>query len=909
MSSTATSSIVNSPLAGRISAFSKRNATPPDQTLATRRDEQTPGAAGVIILDAAGQLHAQVKRALSDAKPAGTPLVLRHADNIAQARELLRRHRDSAVLVLSSAAVPDTDWQEVVRSLQRSARIADLQLVLCLHDNAPAPGQQLLSDLGIQACGTESGATAEWLYTAVTASVRGFINLNRIRQLERAQKRLEGRLEEKIQSCNEIDRNLQQEVDHTVLTERALRAAEQRLSTIQRSAGVGSWTWHMDSDHLQFTDQARHILGLQSQDAAIDLSVFMDLVHPDDRIMVREALNKARIHQPYTVDHRIVHHDGEVRRIQQRGELLFDDVAGPRVLVVTVLDVTEQCRANAWEKNLATALDQVDESVMITDCRGVIEYVNSAFERRSGFPRREVVGNKPDMLRSGRHGDAFYQNLWQTVLRGETFRGSFVNRRRDGDLFHEEMTITPAKTCHDKLTHFVATGRDMTDHVVNQDYLDQIQHQDVLTGLANRRSLLENLTRMLQFAEGHRRGVVVLFMDIDRFKLINDTMGYDVGDQLLRGVAKRLTETVRDRDVVARLGTDEFAILLDDILTPRDVTKVTRKIVDALSAPFAIEGRELVITVSIGISLFPSDGQDPTALVKQADETMRRVKKRGGNGFKFYSDTDSAVSSERLALEAGLHKALENGDFILHYQPQFDLNSEKIIGAEALVRWNDADRGIISPGQFVPLAEENGMIVRLGEWVLRSACEQAMRWHDAGLVGWPVAVNLSSRQFEQPDLVAMIERVLNETGLAPEYLELEVTEGLLINDIKRAGSTLIRLSDMGIQLSLDDFGTGYSSLSYLRRLPFDTLKIDQSFVRDIGTDADSAAIISAIISLADALGLRTLAEGVETVRQSEFLRAQGCQYTQGFLYSQPLPVPALERLITNPDTLELGMLA
>ncbi|MDP3937418.1 MAG: EAL domain-containing protein [Deltaproteobacteria bacterium] len=435
-----------------------------------------------------------------------------------------------------------------------------------------------------------------------------------------------------------------------------------------------------------------------------------------------------------------------------------------------------------------------------------------------------------------------------------------------------------------------------------EERLRHMSRYDSMTNVANRPFLYDRLELALARAKRHQRVLAVLILDLDHFKAINDTLGHTVGDRLLKRVAERLTGSLRASDTVARLGGDEFALLLPELTEVEDVTKVVDKIMTELKQPSVIDEQELFVSASIGSSVYPADGDDAETLLKNADSAVQRAKQLGRNNHQFYSPVMNAKASKRLQLGNALRRAVEREQFVLHYQPQVDLHTQRVVGVEALVRWRHPGWGMIPPNEFIPLAEETGLIFPIGEWVLRTACAQARRWQDAGLPAMRVSVNLSSRQFNQGNLVDVITSVLRETRLSPDYLELELTESSFMHNEEDTLATLRRLKEMGLHIAIDDFGTGYSSLRYLKRFPIDVLKIDRSFVKDIPADAEDAAIVEAIIAMARALGLRVIAEGVETPEQLTYLMAQGCSLMQGFYLSQPLEVEELTRSLAEGDT-------
>ncbi|MGD8573582.1 MAG: EAL domain-containing protein [Gammaproteobacteria bacterium] len=558
------------------------------------------------------------------------------------------------------------------------------------------------------------------------------------------------------------------------------------------------------------------------------------------------------------------------------------------------VEIAERRRTEAEMVKLSSALTQAADAVMVTNREGVIEYVNPAFESVTGFPADSVIGRQPNVLKSDQHDAIFFEQLWETILSGEVFRGVLINRKRDGSDYHEEKTITPLRDDNGEITHFVATGKDITDRIKVQEKLEFLAHHDPVTRLPNRVLLLDRLEQAVIRARRERSGVAVLFLDLDGFKAINDTVGHHAGDRFLTEVARRLQRCVREEDTVARLGGDEFAILLEGAHSHNAIETVTRKVLDDLAAPLILDDRELYATASIGISRFPRDGDDVHTLLRKADTAMYQAKETGKNTFTFYSRVAGSEESQRMELEQQLRRAVEHHQFEMYYQPQLSIHTGMVVGAEALIRWQHPDRGLIEPSRFIYVLEETGLIMEVGDWVVREACQQVRYWMDAGLPPLRVSVNLSSLQFGKRDLVGYIARVIDDTRISPRQLHVEITEGLLASNMESTIEILRKLTALGVSISVDDFGVGYSSLNYLKRFPINTLKIDQSFVRDVTTDPDDAAIIKAIIALAHSMKLDVIAEGVETVEQLEFLAGKGCHEVQGHLFGKPMPASVFE---------------
>lgn len=560
-------------------------------------------------------------------------------------------------------------------------------------------------------------------------------------------------------------------------------------------------------------------------------------------------------------------------------------------------DITDLQQIEAEMHILSSALEQTADLVLITNVEGVIEYVNPAFEVTTGYTREDVIGKKPNILRSGKQETQFYQRLWETILRGDVFSDVFINARKDGSIYYEEKSITPIRDKQNNITHFIATGKDISERMRVQERLHYMAHHDALTKLPNRTLFMDRLRQAMARARWHKRLIAVMFLDLDRFKNINDSLGHIVGDQLLVQLTQRLSSGVRAGDTIARFGGDEFAVLLDDIASEKDISQLAKKILDTMIPAFVIQGHEFFITASIGVSIFPNDGEDAETLLRNADVAMYRAKDLGRNNYQFYSNEMSARAFERLTLENSLRHALKRLEFSLLYQPQIDIKTRHIIGVEALLRWQHPDLGVIMPSDFIPLLEETGLIVEVGDWVLHTALQQAASWHMAGFDFLKVSINLSGRQFNNPDFITSLQTTIQNAGLSPNMIELELTESMLMRNASKTISALNTLHHLGINIAVDDFGTGYSSLNYLRRFPISTLKIDRSFIRDVIDDADDRAITSAIIVMAQSLNLIVIAEGVESEEQLIFLQSLDCDQIQGNFYSAPVTATAIGKML------------
>ncbi|MFO0791447.1 MAG: PAS domain S-box protein [Pirellulales bacterium] len=823
------------------------------------------------------------------------------------------------------------------------------------------------------------------------------------------------------------------DVTSQVLAEKALRESEERFRELTDNIDEVFWIRDIDFGHrIYYVSPAfEKIWGRTCQSLLQDPRVFVESVHPDDRKTLVEQWHTASTNWRYEAQYRIVRPDGEIRWISDHSFPVYDDRGKVCRCAGVARDITAKCRREDELRKLMLAIEQSPAAIVITDKRGVIEFVNPKFSEVTGYSAEEVIGMNPRVLKSGTHDDAFYRELWETISAGRIWQGEFSNkkkngelywesasvspvrnqsneithylavkeditnkvhdreklrlqssalaaaansifitnekgqvtwanaafcrmsgyaleellgqtprimksgehppsfykklwntilagdvwseevveRRKDGSLYTVHQTITPLKDDHGKIRHFIAVQEDITARKQAESKIHQMAYHDVLTGLPNRIQLQQRLAEATSCARRKSTSVALHFIDLDRFKVINDTLGHSVGDELLVEVAGRLKGCLRAGDLAARLGGDEFAVIQTATDGPAEAAALARRIVEVMAPPFRLAGRDIHTSPSIGISMFPLDGHDEEQLIKNADLAMYSAKKEGRNNFQFFTDSLNSQIRDRLSIEADLHRAIRRHEFVLYYQPQVDIATGALIGMEALIRWQHPTRGLLLPSLFIGVAEECSLIHAISSWVLENACRQNVAWHRAGYPRHRVAVNVSSANFKHADFFGVISGALRRTGLPPRFLELEVTETLLLQD-EQVRIATPKLKELGVALSIDDFGTGYSSLTYLRRLPVEKLKIDRSFVNGISDASDDAIIAKAIIDLGHALGHTVIAEGVETRKQLEHLRKLGCDEAQGYLFGRPMPAAEFEQLLerdaTNDNLLALA---
>ncbi|MEW6611422.1 MAG: EAL domain-containing protein [Pseudomonadota bacterium] len=677
-----------------------------------------------------------------------------------------------------------------------------------------------------------------------------------------------------------------------------MSGSAEEFAEIINLAPLAFWSADAGLRRIHFISRAAHALtGFDAGEFEGNPDLWFSRLLDADRqaaLLIHEQVVRDR--SPGRYQARFRHRDGSVRWLDNYVFPALDDAGKVVRQHGCVVDVTQAKQQEEALRKTALVFEHLYEGILITDAQGLIEHVNPAFTRITGYTAAEILGATPGILSSGLHDKAFYELMWSALLREGHWSGEIWNRRKSGEVYPQWLQIATIRDDAGAVQNYVAVFSDLSRRkALEAQVLHQAMH-DVLTDLPNRRSLEERLLQAIAQARRHGNQLAVLFLDLDGFKEVNDTLGHEVGDVLLQLAARRLRSCLREEDTLARWGGDEFVVLLPRVDGLESVLTVAERLLAVLNVPFELDHMQLQLNGSIGIAQFPGCGQDVSTLLRHADAAMYAAKKEGGGKYRLFGRSVAPLMLERSLLKRGLQRALDGSEFVLHYQPKVDFHSGRIVGAEALLRWQDPERGLRGPVEFIALAEEMGLILPIGEWVLGEACRQAQRWHRAGHE-LHVAVNLSARQFQDPDLVAKLAQILAESRIAPCQLQLEVTESVAMERPEVGYAMMQECVAMGVGIAIDDFGTGYSSLAYLKRLPAREIKIDRAFVRDVVSDPDDRAIVGAVVALGRALGRRVTAEGVETREQFACLKEMGCDLVQGYWTGRPMPADAFEALL------------
>ncbi|MFK0085809.1 EAL domain-containing protein [Pseudomonas sp. NPDC090755] len=705
-------------------------------------------------------------------------------------------------------------------------------------------------------------------------------------QLREAQAGLESRVAQRSQELDQANR--------------ALRKSEQRLAQALEASELGLWDWNLETDEIHHT-QLHELFGLDPglvQEMEVHLK---PRLHPQDLPLLKRTLVehlKGRT-EDYRIEYRIRHGQGHWCWIEDRGRAIEHDASGRVVRMLgTRRDISARKAQEEQQRLAATVFEAAREGIVILDPDFSLLAVNQAFCRVTGYVREELLGGRLLELPCSRDAWRHYQAIEQALEQYGSWEGELVEARKNGELYPQWLQLNGVRDTHGNISSIVGFFTDLSARRESEERLRYLAHYDELTGLANRALFRLRLHEANQRVRLSGRGLALLHIDLDRFKLLNDSLGHEMADQLLKRVAQRIGNAMPEADTVARLSGDEFSVLFDGYTNLSSLVRVAARLLDKLRVPLRVDGHELVISASVGISLLSDTSRDVTALVSQANMAMQHAKHLGGDNFQFYTESLQASTLQRLQLENQLRKAIEARQLQVYYQPKLCLATGRLHAAEALVRWQHPQWGMVPPADFIGLAEETGLIAPMGEFVLRQACWQACEWQRQGLEPIRVSVNLSVYQLRQGKLVSLVRQVLDESGLAPHLLELELTESQLLDSVEHIIATFRQLHELGVKLAIDDFGTGYSSLSYLKRFPVDYVKIDQAFIRGLAEGSEDAAITRAIIVMAKSLNLKVVAEGVETPEQLHFLREQGCNEVQGYLISRPVPAIELVGLMS-----------
>jgi len=743
--------------------------------------------------------------------------------------------------------------------------------------------------------------------------LRRFQNQALIDNLEHARQQAEGlnlELAREVEQRRRAERGLRQAHDQLEMrvaertleldeTTHELSKSEARLSLALEASHLGLWDWNLVTDEVHHSN-LEELFGLGQDQVRAVLTDLKPRLHPDDTGLLKRALvaHLKGDSEGYAVEYRFRHADGRWIWIEDRGRAVERDASGAVIRMIgTRRDISLRKRLQEQQQLAATVFEAASEGIVILDADYRFLSVNEAFTRVTGYRQDEVLEQSVTTLVSSREARRQYELIRQELENTSHWQGELIETRKNGELYPQWLRLDVVRDSRGAISHIVGFFADLSARREAEERLRYLSHYDELTGLANRTLFKERLHEAAQRVRQSGQSLALLHIDLDRFKLLNDSLGHEVADQLLRQMSRRLTQAIPEADTLARLSSDEFAVVLDNYGSLSSLARIASRLLAKLRTPMEVGGHELVISASLGISLMPDNAREISALISQANMAMQHAKHLGGNTFQFFTDNLQACTLERLQLENQLRKAIDEGQLEVHYQPKLCLADDSINAAEALVRWQHPRLGLVPPADFIGLAEETGLIGAIGEFVLREACRQAREWQRSGQADIRVSVNLSMHQLRQGNLTSLVRQVLDETELPARLLELELTESQLLDNVENVITTFHQLRTLGVKLSIDDFGTGYSSLSYLKRFPVDYVKIDQSFIRDLSVGSEDAAITRAIIAMAHSLELQVVAEGVETEAQLEYLKSQRCDEVQGYLISPAVTATAFAKLL------------
>jgi len=682
--------------------------------------------------------------------------------------------------------------------------------------------------------------------------------------------------------------------------ESKLLQSNQNLKRAQKLAKVGSWEYY-PGEKMAYWSEQEYLNFNVSGNVEADYQAYMRYIHPDDKAIVEK--NNAEClaqRKPTDFDFRLLFEDGSIRHMHADTQVDVDsDNNITRVFGITQ-DITEEVNAAAKLKQASTVFNSTSEAIFITDENNLISSINPAYTKITGYTEQEALGKDPNIINSGHHDQAFFKQFWNELLANGHWQGEVWNRHKDGHIFPVWQSITSIKDGSGRILQFVSIFNDISARKADEELIRYQANYDSLTALPNRNLFLDRINIALKQAERNSNQLALLLLDLDRFKWINDTLGHKAGDIILQETAKRLKDSVRESDTVARLGGDEFAIILPDLSHVSDAENIANKIFSAFNPPLSIDGHEIHISGSIGITFFPDDADNIDNLQMNADSAMYSAKEAGRNRFHYFTPQLQAKAERHLLLINYLQQALKRDEFEVYYQPIIDQLSQKIVSAEALIRWNQPQLGFISPEEFIPLAESSGLIYAIGDWVVERVAKNMQRWQQLRLQPINISINKSAHQFSNDNCHEEWADIFKRHSIDVNRITVEITESVFMERGHEHVKKLLEMQKQGMKISLDDFGTGYSSLSYLKRFPVDILKIDRSFIRDVIDDSSDAMLVEMIISLAERMNINVIAEGVETKEQLAFLQKHDCRYIQGYFFSKPLPLAEFERFLSKP---------
>ncbi|MEO5377935.1 MAG: EAL domain-containing protein [Magnetococcus sp. DMHC-6] len=838
----------------------------------------------VLVVDDDEDIHNLTRVVLRGFTFEGSPLTLLNGYSGEEAILLMNQHPDVALILLDVVMESDQSGLEVVRRVREELDNQIVRIVLRTGQPGQAPEMAIIAKYEIDGYKEKSDLSDKDLITTVTIGLRAFRDLQALEEAKKA-------------------------LDHH----------QRRLLRAQKIAHLGHWEWNVQSDRWCWSEEIYQILGLHRPSSPPTLATLFGATHLEDLERRRQAFDATlHHHTPYNLEIRIVQPDDSVRFVHEQAEVVWNEAGQPLQMMGTLHDITElrtteqhlKIAAQIFSDAIRDAQDQIYlttkvlesaiEGMVVTNGRGNVLSINPAFTHITGYTQPDILGKSAiDLLQTDHQPGNFIKQMWRTIRQTGQWRGEIWNRKKNGEPFPLLLTVTAIFKKNRKSQNYIGLFHDLTDIQQTKEALHYQTFHDTLTGLPKRELLQDRLQQTIRQARRSKLGVLVLVFNLDKFSNINHRLGFAIGDLLLQETAHRLKALMREGDTTSRLSGDSFGMIVREFKTMDDSVQVVRKLEEALTAPFKIQNQTIELTTSIGVAYFPEDGEDALVLLKNAEIAVSRAKKAGRGQCQFFTHTMGEQAERRLNLESAIKEALSNQEFILYYQPKVTLASHTIKGMEALVRWERPGIGLISPLEFIPLAESTGLILPLGEWILTQACNQIQNWHQTGVGSFRVAVNISPRQFQQKNFISTLEAILQKSGLSPHQLELEITEGMVMENVDEVIDVLTKIEEMGIGISMDDFGTGYSSLSYLKRFPIHTLKIDRSFISHLNTDSRDAAIVTATITMARGLGLSVVAEGVETIDQLNFLRDKGCDEIQGYYYSKPLDAENFIQFVKN----------